>query len=53
MTIVVAQEVVSGSTTSFHSVLWINTRSSPQQPSTENGAFHEINNDKRMRPNFP
>ena len=27
-------------------------RSSPYQPSSETGAFHEINSDKRMRPKF-
>ena len=52
MNIVVAQEVMTGRTTSSHSVVWITIPFTVIQhlPRSQNGAFHETNNDRRMRP---
>ena len=56
MNIVVAQEVVIGRTTSFHSVLWITITFAVvhiYQDVGKMSAFHEADIDKRMRPKFP
>ena len=49
--IVEAQEVVTGSTASLHSVLWISFTFAALRISQ--GRFSWINNDERMRPEFP